>query len=877
MKSYINIIFIFIICIPLGLLSQNNALEYVKGDINEIANQDSIIPSSLDTHQLLLALDTLPKSLDSTLITQKEKKTIKIAKDAVKQDITYAAKDSNWIDVKMKEIHLYGTAHVEYEKIKISAGYMVINFENNTAKAYSVKNSKGKYIDAPSFEDGETKAGFRELAYNFESKKAIVSELSTSEGEFYLIGQKSKYISKDNDTIYHEDVFYNKNAIITTCNHSPPHFGIRTSKLKFIPDRLAIIGPSQLVIAGIPTPIVLPFGFFPLVSGASSGLIFPRSWEQDPNKGFGLRDVGYYFPISDYMDARVTGDIYTRGTVGLRVSTNYKKRYKYSGTFNIGYLNLLSENAQGKVLSSKAYTFQLSHNQDSKAHPYRTVSGTINFSTNKYDKVAYNDANSVLNNKTNSNFSFGYRWPDSPFKINVGLSHTQDQQSRKVSLTLPDASLNMNTLYPFKRKNQSGGEKWFEQISLGYGAKLKSFVNTTDSTFFTSQTLKDLQTGFSHNATLSTSARVLKYINISPTINYNEIYFLKTVEKTLDTTTIVTIDTIGQDAEGQPILRENSKYGTINEGFKTGLDAFRSYNMSISANTQLFATKTFKKGWLRGIRHIMKPTVSFNYTPDTYNRYIEYVDSDTRPEENQPQTYNPFSGGVFSAPLSGKSASINFGIQNVFEAKYRGKNDTIDKKLKLFDNIAINGGYNLVADSLNWSDISLTTNTQFFKGVTTLSFRSSFTPYVLKNGNTRTNETLWSKEKKLIQLNTLSTGVSTGFSLKQIRDWIKGDPEKNNAKIDKELVGGFSQKIGDQGGNSFPEIPIDTISNKTNPNELDKTEKQLPTLFSLFENFRISHNFNFGVRRPVGKGYSRSHCQQFANSRQSQAYRQLEH
>ena len=833
----------FVLCISFPVLGQDTKgpKSLPEAKIAVQAKQDSIRLNLLD-------LDTVPKVIDPFTSNINGSDTlrnpvrnvpeVKISKDAITDLIKYGARDSSWIDMKLKEIHLYGSAYVEYQKTKIKAGYIVINFDKSIAKAFAVKDENGRYKDNPSFEDGETKAGFRELAYNFKSKKAFVKEMSTKQGEFNVIGEKSKYIAKENDTIYHEDVFYNRGAIITTCDHNPPHYGIRASKLKFIPDRLAVAGPSQLQIAGIPTPIILPFGLYPLVAGASSGLIFPKLFDYSENNGFSFRGIGYYFPINDYVDLRVTGDIYLRGSFSARVNSNYKKRYKYTGSINLGYSNQLTEDRNGKVTSAKSFSIQLAHTQDTKAHPFRTLGGSINFTTNKYDQRTYNDANSVLNNSTSSNFTYGYRWPDSPFKFSMSFNHNQNTQTRDVNITLPQASLNMNTIFPLKRKNQIGGERWYENIGLVYNAQLKNFVKTKDTLVFTSQTLKDLQSGFSHNAILNTSFRALKYISVTPSLSYEEILFLRTLQKDFDPTTINKNDTTGMSANGEPIIVTRSTYGTVKESFKTGLESFRSYNASISLNTQLFATKTFKRGWLRGIRHIMKPSASFSYKPDTYNKYIEYVDTDTRPEQNKPMQYNPFSGGVFSAPLSERTSSLNFSIQNVFEAKYRGKKDTVDHKLKLFENLLLNGGYNFAADSIHWSDFSLSANTLLFNNITNLTFRAQYTPYVLKNGSIRTNETLWSKEKKLIQLHNMNTTLTSNFSLRQIADIFTGKNKKNQANA----AGPFSQTQGTQLNSNFDQITVaDTLSKPA--------KKKLPSMFSLVENFRVSHNIQFGIMK----------------------------
>ncbi|MBK8700082.1 MAG: hypothetical protein IPN29_11355 [Saprospiraceae bacterium] len=616
MKSVFNKILIIVICCI-----------FFQYGISQNVGRDSLI-----------VRDTLSSKLipDSTF-QDSIPKTYKLSPDAITSVIKYGAVDSNRTDIIHKEVHLYGSAYTDYETIKLRADYIVFNFNTSVVSAYRSRDSVYVPKELPSFVDGQTQAGFSSMQYNFKTKKALVQTLSTKESEFYLIGEKSKYIGKENDSIYHEDRFFNQNAIITTCNHPSPHFGIRTRKMKFIPDQIAVMGPSQLEIAGIPTPLILPFGFFPLIKGQSSGLIFPSDFPYDNNFGFGIRGVGYYFPINDYVDARITGDIWTRGSHAVRVQTNYKRRYKYTGNIELNYSNNILEDAKGVSNPQKSFGLRIAHNQDAKAHPYRSIGGSVNIETNRNRQRTNYDYQSITNNKLYSNFNFIYRWPESPFSLRAAFSHNQDNRTRIVNITLPDASLNMNTIQPFKRKNASGDPLWYENVSVSYRAGLKNFVKTTDTTLFTRATLENIETGLSHGTSISSNARVLKYFNLSPSMNYDEAYFLKTLEKSFDPTPVLDTIVTGIDAEGNPQTDIRvSKYGSVNQKLSRGLEVFRKFNTSISMNTQLFAIKQWKSGWLRGMRHIMKPSVSFNYAririKNTGNMWIPIPDLIKIPE-----------------------------------------------------------------------------------------------------------------------------------------------------------------------------------------------------------------------------------------------------
>ena len=796
-----------------------------KAAYTQNVKSDSIIVKSIGGNVFLA--DTRGNKVDSTGIDsiKIKQKNIKISPDAITSVIKYGALDSNFTNIVNKEVHLYGSAYANYETIKLKADYIVFNFATNIVSAYMSTDTLLKKKTKPSFVDGETKAGFAEMKYNFKTKKAIVKEMNTQEDEFFLLGETSKYIGKENDSIYHEDKFYNQNALITTCNHPSPHFGIRTRRMKMIPDKIAVIGPAQLEIAGIPTPLFLPFGFFPLIKGQSAGLIFPSDFPYDGRKGFGIKEVGYYFPISDKIDARITGDIWTRGSHSVRLNTNYVNRYKYSGSININYSNNLDEDLRGQKISQKSFGFTVSHNQDPKAHPYRTLGGSINIQTNRNQQRTNYDYQSVVgSNVLTSNFNYTYRWPESPFSFRSAFSHRQDNTTRKVDITLPDASLSMNTIQPFKRKNSTGDPLWYENISVGYSAAFRNSVRTTDTTLFSKQTLDNMVTGFGHGGDLSTNFRLFTYFNVSPNFSYDEAYFFKTLQKTFDPTPVNDTIITGKDAEGKDITEIRTvKYGTVSEQLVNDLEVFRKMDASISLNTQLFASKRWRKGWLRGIRHIAKPNISFNISPDTYERYRDSVSTDSRVDKNKIEYYNPFQNGAFPQSLSGKQMAISYGINNVFEAKYRNKKDTVDKKLSLFNNISVNGSYNFAADSMQWSDVFISGSTPLFKSLSNLQLSASFTPYVINYKTMRKENQLLIKrttDKKLLQLVGFSANINTGLSFSQIKGIFEGKtPEETKAREAKEK-------------------------------KAKKTSYDV-SLSSLFDKLRISHNFSLNTAKTI--------------------------
>ena len=343
---------------------------------------------------------------------------VRIADEGLDAEVTYGARDTMWMNHKENEVHLFGNAFVHYENMKLNAGYIVLNIETNIAEARSLQDTHGHTVQKPTFHDGTQEVKYNALRYNFETHKGVVLDAISAQSGMIVHGARTKYLSAEKDSSIQDDVIYNQNALITTCNHEHPHYGFRASKLKVVPDKIAVVGPANLEIAGIPTPLFIPFGFFPLAEGQSTGFIFPQDYEYSPTKGFGLRNFGWYFPINDYWDLTLTGDLYTRGSFGIIANSRYKKRYKYNGSFNISFDNTLVENREtAQNEARRSFGLRVTHTQDTKAHPYRSLGGSISFSTNDYNAFTQNDASSVLTTTYSSNFYFRHQMPNTPFNF----------------------------------------------------------------------------------------------------------------------------------------------------------------------------------------------------------------------------------------------------------------------------------------------------------------------------------------------------------------------------------------------------------------------------------------------------------------------------
>ncbi len=749
----------------------------------------------------LIMIDTLNETSTKLDSTSRDSliESVQFSKDSLNGEIIYGARDTQWVDLKLNQVHLFGDAYVEYQQYSIKAGYIIFDFENDLAYAEGittkrvenseegdVESEEEKMIQKPQFSDGRQTFTYNKLKYNFKTKKGIVYDAVTEHEDLFLHGTKTKFVSAD--SLHEEDHIYNKDALITTCDHETPHYGIRTRKLKVIPDRLAVVGPANLEIAGVPTPLFLPFGFFPLSSGRSAGLIFPDDYEYSQELGFGLREFGYYFPLSDYMDLKLTGDIYTRGTWALRSEMNYNKRYAFNGIIRLGYSDRKSENSlDGSISSKKAFSIQVNHNQSAKAHPYRKIQGSIRMQSNDYQSDNYRDVGSQFTNIYNSNFYYNHSLPGTPFSLRAGMKHDQNTQTGVVNLTLPDVIVNMNTIYPFKRKKATGGERWYEEFSLKYDGSFKNYVKTQDSILFTSELLEDLNYGFSHKASTGASFRVLDYFNFTPNARYEELWFFRFNEKVLSGEARLDSTLVDIDDEGNEIYDYFEVFDT-DDITRNGFKPYRRYDIGANLSTQLFGTKTFGSGWLRGLRHVIKPTVGFTFSPDTKVQYQEVLDINPDPLVTELEEYSPFIGGPFGTPsLRDRQAAITYSLVNIFEGKYFSKSDSTEKKFKLFDNITMSGRYNFAADSLNWSKLNMRGNARFFGGLTTFSFSATFDPYLKNEDFKQINQSVWNQKKRPFDFESLMGNLSTNFTFKDVRDLFRKEADP---KDEKKLLAG---------------------------------------------------------------------------------------
>lgn len=717
--------------------------------------------------------DTLP---DATVLLP-----VQISKDAPDKPIDYGARDSMIWNLADQKILLFGSATFKYTGISLTAGRAELDWANHLVYASGAADSTGRTVEDPNFTDGTNQLKAKELKYNYLSHKGTILQSSTVQNNLYLVGEKTKILSAGGDTTKN-DIAFNQNAIFTTCDHPEPHFGVRSRRQKVIPNELAVIGPSHVEVMGIPTPLWLPFGFFPLKSGKQTGLLFPRNYENSNTWGFGFRNVGWYFPVNDYLNLQLTGDIYLKGSYRARAVGNYAKRYKYRGNFSLEYGNLRTEDNLATPFRTETFGVQFSHNQDAKAHPSRTIGGTVNLQTNNAQRLNYNDPSAVLNTTLRSNFTYSERFPGKPYNLSVGFLHTQNTQSRQMTINFPTVNFQTQTLYPFKRKGAPTDQRWYEKVALTYRGEAKAELQTTDTTLFRPETLDEIQYGARHRVSANTSIKFLKYFNINPNANYDEVWFLETTQKFFDPTVVVRYDTIVVDNEIQVIPRDTA-FGMVTDSTVFGFKPLRKFNTGVSMDTKLFGTVLFKRGPLRGLRHTMTPSVGFNFTPDYTNPswgYFKEVQQDTREPDDLLQ-YTIFSEGLYAGDrpsTSGRQMALTYGLSNFLEAKVFSRRDSTAKNIRIIRRFDINGSYNFAADSLNFSPISLTANTALFKDVVNVLFNASWDPYEVNEKGTRINQFVKDTRGTPLRFVDARVSISTALTVKTIRGWFDKEADK---------------------------------------------------------------------------------------------------
>jgi len=779
----------------------------IYGQIDSLPKGKSTVPSGV----FMPPKDSI--SSIPTPATTTTEPTVNISENALDEKVEFGSKDTMVFDNAENKMHLYGDAFVKYQGIELKAGYIVVDLDSNIAVAQTHFDSIGQVAGKPEFTDGSQNFQATKMRYNFKSQKGLVFGVSTTQSNLFLTGTKTKFVSREvriKDSLTTENILYNRKAIFSTCDLPHPHYGIRSGKQKVVADKVVVAGPSNLEIGGIPLPVVLPFAVFPLKQFKSTGLIFPQGYEYSPQLGFGLDGVGWYFPINDYVDLEATARIYWHGTWGITLNSRYRKRYKYNGNLSLSYA---SQKEIGVMERQNSYAIRWSHSQDAKAHPTRRLSGNVNIQGNGFQSLNNNDARSVLQNTLSSQITYNQNFPGKPFRLSANMSHSQNTQTNRVTLNLPTLNFQMDRVYPFKKKGSSGSkEQWYEKVSVRYNAQAQNKFVATDTTLFSKQTLEDARFGFRHDVSTDLNFNLLKYISVSPNATLREVWNFHTIRQNFDPrgmpdTAIVDgmIDTLGFG-------------GAILEDTLFGPEPFRELTTGISLNTILYGTVQFKKGRLKGIRHTVKPSLSLNYIPSYLKRDGFFrsgvdtvaIDADFQDDFRNPTTYNIFRGGVYGTPRSGKRQMLmNYSLNNIFEAKYYSRKDSMDKKIKIFDNIRIGGNYNFAADSLNFSTVGASGTTRLFKGMTTVGISASWDPYAVNANNQRVNKFYWRENGKPLRFLQSNFRFNTRMSVSTLKKLFKKDSPStstsNRSSSNRSAQSGSRRESNGQNGPPQPE------------------------------------------------------------------------
>lgn len=712
-----------------------------------------------DTTRIVLVDSIAPVASGDSIAVQD---TVPKKKAGLDAPVTYQAKDSiimtgtNWA-------YLFGESDVKYQQIELQAEKIEMNMDSSLVYATFGVDSVGAGFGYPLFFDGDQQYESKTMRYNFDTEKGYITDVITQQGEGYVTAGRTKKM--EGDVLNMVDGRY------TTCDeYDHPHFYIQMTKAKVRPKKNIVTGPVYLVFEDVPLyPIGLPFCFFPFSSSYSSGIIMP-TFGDESSRGFYLRDGGYYFALSDYIDLALTGEIYTKGSWGVSARSSYRKRYKYSGSFNASYLvTRLGDKGLPDYSLSKDFKINWTHSQDAKANPYRTFSASVNFSTSSYDRNNLNSfypgssgyADATQSTK-GSSVSITQRFPDNPFSISATMNINQRSSNSSISVTLPDVTITMSRIYPLKRKHAVGKERWYEKISMSYSGYLRNSINTKENLLFKSSLIKDWKNAMQHQIPVSATFTLFNYLNISPSFNYTERWYTNKVEKAYDM------------QRGQVIDRD-----TI-----YGFYRVYNYSTSVSASTTLygfFKPLPFFGDKIQMIRHRFEPSVTLSYTPDfgkgRYGFWKELRYQNSYGQE-QSVTYSPFGYGIFgTAPSPGMAGSVSFQLDNNVEMKIKSDRDsTSERKISLIDKLSLGMSYNMAADSFKWSDLSVGLRLKLSKSYT-LNLNATFDTYTYsyneKTGAVRRVDIpRWKAGKGIGRLRQTGTSFSYTFNNATFTKWF---------------------------------------------------------------------------------------------------------
>ena len=725
-------------------------------------------PDTTKMDSLQLAIYHHNKAIDDSLAFDSLNRQKKNGIDA---PVEYSADDSLIYDGTTGLAYLFGDSHVKYENMDLKSDKVYMSMDSSLVHATGSKDSTGALIGTPVFVMGSDTYESDTMAFNFKTKKGLINDVYTAQQDGFLTSELSKRSSTGELFLQH--------GRYTTCDQPHPDFYIALSRAKVRPGKDVVFGPAYLVIADVPLPLAVPYGFFPFTKSYSSGFIMP-TYGDETERGFYLRDGGYYFAISDKMDLKLIGEIYTKGSWGVSAASNYRKRYRYSGSFYASYQNTVSgEKNMPDYSKQTSFKIQWSHRQDAKANPFRTLSASVNFATSSYERnnltSMYNPQSYTQSTRTSS-VSMTNTFSNIGLTISTTMNLNQNMRDSTIAMTLPDVNISLSRLYPFKRKKMAGKERWYEKISLSYTGQLSNSITTKENQLLHSSLTRDWRNGMQHSIPISANFTLFDYLNINPQFTFTDRMYTNKVMRSWD-------------SEAQREVTD-----TI-DGF------YNIYNwrFSVSASTKLYGMyvpwrKLFGDRII-AIRHVFTPQVSFNYSPDfsasRYGYYETYQRTDADGNVSLVE-YSPYSNGLFGVPGRGKTGSVSFDVSNNIEMKLRSDNDsTGEKKISIIDELGASLSYNFATDIRPWSDLQTRLRLKLTKNYT-FNLNATFATYAYEldeNGKPRVSDhtTRWS-QGKFGRFQGMSQNISYTLDNKKVMNfikWLKGEKVKKDEEEDE--------------------------------------------------------------------------------------------
>ena len=755
-----------------------------------------------------LGADTVVVRVDSVAPTKKQ---------PLDAPVIYESNDSTTFTLGGAAT-LYGSGKVNYQNIELAAEVISMNLDSSTVHAYGIKDTTGTIKGKPVFKEGETAYDTETISYNFKSKKAGITDIITQQGEGYVTGSRAK--KGANDEIFMEHGRY------TTCDHHDhPHFYMQLTRAKVRPKKNVVTGPAYLVVEDVPLPLAVPFFFFPFSSSYSSGFIMP-TYMDDSSRGFGLAEGGYYFAMSDIMDLKLTGDIFTKGSWRLSGLTNYNKRYKYSGTLQADYqVTKTGDKGMPDYTVAKDFKVVWNHRQDAKASPNSTFSASVNFSTSSYERSNINNLyNSQLltqNTKTSS-ISYSRSFPDIGLTLSGTTNIAQTMRDSSIAVTLPDLNITLSRLFPFKRKKAAGAERWYEKISISYTGRLTNSIRTKDDRLFKTG-ISGWENAMNHNIPISATFTLFKYLQVNPSVNYTERWYTRKINQTY-----------------------NEETGRLEQNLNDTINGFyrvSNYSASLSLSTKLYGMykPLFMKKKEIQIRHVVTPQVSISGAPSFSKYWEEYTDNN-----GNTQYYSPFTGQPFGVPSREGSGTVSFSLANNLEMKYfDAKKDTL-KKVSLIDDLSVNMSYNMAAKEKPWSPLSLNLRMKLTKNYT-FNMNASFATYAYtfdKSGNVvEGNRTEWSYGR-FGRFQGYGSSFNYTFNNDTWKKWF-GPKEDEKGKDKKE-----SEDGGDEDSDGSAE-------DGTTTQKVEKAQAD-PDGYQVFKMpWSLSFSYSFNIREDRTKPINR--------------------